>query len=144
MRKWNASLALRRRDANAARRRPEAAPRAAQGCRAGRVRRGQGDIEKWRRATELLIDSALDEIESLRAFGLAQAEVQAVGRELAAANGLLPASSSAQTIVKALKVPTTVYDMANAITSVARGRDDVAARLTLEEQGHRYLNRRTA
>jgi hypothetical protein len=102
----------------------------------------RGDIEKWRKATELLIDSALDEIENLRAFGLGQAEVQAVGRELATANGLLPSNSSAQTIIEALKVPTTVYDMANAITSVARTRDDVAARLTLEEQAHRYLSRR--
>jgi hypothetical protein len=104
----------------------------------------RGDIEKWRRAAEVLIDNALDEIESLRAFGLGQNEVQAVGRELALANGLLPSNSSAQTITEALKVPTTAYDLANAITSVARDRTDVAARLTLEEQGHRYLSRRAA
>ncbi len=102
----------------------------------------RGDIEKWRRATEVLIDNALDEIEGLRVFGLGQAEVQAVGRELATANGLLPAASSAQTILDALKVPTTAYDVANAVTSVARDRGDVATRLTLEEQGHRYLSRR--
>lgn len=104
----------------------------------------RGDLDRWRKATEVLIDNALEEIEALRAFGLGQAEVQAVGRELATANGLLPTSSSAQTITDALKVPTTVYDMANAITSVARTHDDVAARLTLEEQGHRYLSRRAA
>lgn len=104
----------------------------------------RGDIEKWRRATEVLIDSALDEIENLRVFGLGQAEVQAVGRELATSNGLLPSSSSAQTILDALKVPTTAYDVANAVTSVARERGDVATRLTLEEQAHRYLSRRTA
>jgi len=102
----------------------------------------RGDIEKWRRATEVLIDSALDEIESLRVFGLGQAEVQAVGRELALANGRLPSSSSATTIFDALRVPTTAYDVANAVTSVARERGDVAARLALEEQGHRYLSRR--
>ncbi|MFO0680529.1 MAG: DUF932 domain-containing protein [Sandaracinus sp.] len=104
----------------------------------------RGDIEKWRRATEVLIDSALDEIEALRAFGLGQAEVQAVGRELVTAHGLLPASSSAETITEALKVPTTVYDVANAVTAVARERGEVAARLTLEEQAHRYLSRRAA
>lgn len=104
----------------------------------------RGDIERWRKATEVLIDDALDEIEGLRAFGLGQAEVQAVGRELALVNGLLPANSSAETITHALGVPTTAFDIANAITAVARDRGDVAARLTLEEQGHRYLTRRAA
>jgi len=104
----------------------------------------RGDIERWRRATEILIDSALDEIETLRAFGLGQAEVQAVGRELALANGLLPATSSAETITHALGVPTTAYDVGNAITAVARDRGDVATRLSLEEVGHRYLTRRAA
>lgn len=102
----------------------------------------RGDIERWRRASEVLVDEALEEIENLRVFGLGQNEIQAVGRELATAKGLLPSSSSAQTITEALRVPTTAYDVANAITSVARDRQDVAARLTLEEQGHRYLSRR--
>ena len=104
----------------------------------------RGDIERWRKATEVLIDNALEEIEGLRAIGLGQAEVQAVGRELALGNGLLPADASVQTITQALGVPTTAYDVANAITAVARDRGDVAARLTLEEQGHRYLTRRAA
>ena len=104
----------------------------------------RGDIERWRRASELLIDNALDEIESLRAMGLSQGEVQSVGRELATANGILVANSSAEVITRGLAVPTTAYDIANAITAVARDRSDVAARLTLEEHGHRYLSRRTA
>jgi hypothetical protein len=104
----------------------------------------RGDIERWRRASEFLIDEALEEIEGLRTLGLGQNEVQAVGRELALSNGLLPSSSSAQTITEALRVPTTAYDVANAITAVARDRDDVAARLTMEEAGHRYLSRRAA
>ena len=103
----------------------------------------RGDIEKWRRATDVLIDSALEEVESLRAFGLGIGEVQAVGRELAASAGLLTSSSSAEKVNEALKVPTTVFDVANAITAVARERD-VAGRLTLEEVGHRYLSRRAA
>ena len=102
----------------------------------------RGDIEKWRKATEVLIDSALEEIESLRAFGLSSGEVLAVGRALATSNGMLPASSSAEVITNALEVPTTAYDVANAVTSVARDRGDVAARLTLEEHAHRYLSRR--
>ena len=103
----------------------------------------RGDIEKWRKATDVLIDSALEEIESLRAFGLGIGEVQAVGRELAASGGLLTSSSSAEKVSDALKVPTTVFDVANAITAVARERD-VAGRLTLEEVGHRSLSRRAA
>lgn len=96
----------------------------------------RGDIDRWRRATEVLIDSALEEIEGLRGLGLSQGEVQAVGRELVAAGGLLPAISSAETVTQALRVPTTAYDVANAITATARDRGDVAARLTLEEAGH--------
>ena len=46
-------------------------------------------------------------------------------------------------VSEALKVPTTAFDVANAITAVAREKD-VAARLTLEEVGHRYLSRRAA
>jgi hypothetical protein len=102
----------------------------------------RGDIERWRRAADVLIDVALDEIESLRAIGLSQVEVQAVGRQLVA--GLLPSTSSAEEVAHALKSPTTAYDVANAVTAVARDRGDVAARLTLEEQGHRYLSRRAA
>jgi hypothetical protein len=103
----------------------------------------RGDIEKWRRATDVLIDSALEEIEGLRAFGLGIGEVQAVGRELAASGGLLTSSSSAEKVSEALKVPTTAFDVANAITAVARERD-VGGRLSLEEVGHRYLSRRAA
>lgn len=104
----------------------------------------RGDIEKWRRATDVLIDSALDEIEGLRAFGLGQAEVQAVGRQVMGSGALLPASTGNETLTQLLSVPTTAYDMANAITATARDRGDVAARLSLEEVGHRYLTRRTA
>ncbi len=104
----------------------------------------RGDIDRWKRATELLIDSALEEIEGLRAFGLSQGEVQTVGRQLVATGGMLPPSSSVETVAQALKVPTTAYDVANAITATARDRVDVAARLSMEETGHRYLSRRTA
>lgn len=102
----------------------------------------RGDIERWRRATEVLIDSALDEIESLRALGLGQTEVQQVGRQLVGAAGMLPASTSVESLSELLKTPTTAFDIANAITATGRDREDVAARLTLEEAGHRYLSRR--
>lgn len=104
----------------------------------------RGDLDRWRRATEVLVDNALEEIEALRALGLGQSEVQAVGRELATAQGLLPSSSSAETITRALATSTTAFDVANAITAVARDRGDVAARLSMEEVGHRYLTRRAA
>lgn len=104
----------------------------------------RGDLERWRRATEVLIDDALDEIEGLRAFGLSQTEIAGVGRELAESAGLLPANSSAETLAAVLDRPSTAYEIANAITAVARDRGDVASRLTMEEVGHRYLTRRTA
>jgi hypothetical protein len=104
----------------------------------------RGDIDRWRRATEVLIDDALDEIENLRAFGLSQTEVAAVGRELAGTAALLPANSSAETLDVVLDRPSTAYEIANAITAVARDRADVASRLTMEEVGHRYLAQRTA
>jgi len=104
----------------------------------------RGDIERWRRATDVLIDNALDEVESLRAFGLGQAEIQAVGRQIAQTGALLPANTSNETLTQLLAVPTTVFEMANALTATARDRADVASRLTLEETAHRYLSRRTA
>jgi hypothetical protein len=104
----------------------------------------RGDLARWRKATEVLIDSALDEIEGLRAFGLGQSEVQTIGRELASSQGLLSASSSAESVARALASSTTAFDVANAITAVARDRSDVATRLSMEEVGHRYLTRRAA
>ena len=70
--------------------------------------------------------------------------MHAVGKQIASEGALLPPNTSAETLTQMLRVPTTVYDMANAITSTARERDDIAARLTLEEAGHRYLTRRVA
>ena len=101
----------------------------------------RGDAGKWRKATDVLVDSGLEEIESLRALGLGIGEVQAVRREHAASCGLLTSSSWAEKLREALKVPTTAFDVANAITATARERD-VAGRLTMEEVGHRYLSRR--
>lgn len=105
----------------------------------------RGDIARWQRATEVLVDHALEEVESLRLLGLSSGEVQAVGRELAVSSGrLLSEASGAETVAAALGAPTTAFEVANAITAVARDRDSIASRLSLEEAGHRYLSRRTA
>ncbi len=99
----------------------------------------RGDIEKWKRAVDVLVESALDEIESLRALGLSNSELHAISREVAA----LPANTPVETINGALRAaPTTVFDVANAVTSVASTRPTVESRLSLEEVGHRYLSRR--
>jgi hypothetical protein len=59
----------------------------------------RGDIARWQRATEVLVDNALEEVESLRLLGLSSGEVQAVGRELAVSAGrLLAESSGAETV----------------------------------------------
>ena len=96
----------------------------------------RGDLELWKRSVDRLVDDALDEVESLRAFGLGSSDVRAVGHELAVASGLDVAVSTALD-----GVSSTVFDVANAVTAVARGRG-TAARLTLEEAGHHYLSRR--
>lgn len=74
----------------------------------------------------------------------ARARSRPSGRHIAASGALLPANSSAETLTQILKVPTTAFEMANAITAVARDRTDTAARLALEEAGHRYLTRKAA
>lgn len=104
----------------------------------------RGDIAKWKRSVDVLVESALDEIESLRFFGLTTSEAQTVGRELAASHGVVPLAASSDLVATALRMPTTAYDVANAITATARQREDVAARLQLEEAGHRYLTKRAA
>ncbi|MBK8410333.1 MAG: DUF932 domain-containing protein [Sandaracinaceae bacterium] len=96
----------------------------------------RGDLELWRRSVDRLVDDALDEVESLRAFGLGSGEVRAVGHELAVASGL---DGSAQNALAG--AGSTVFDVANAVTAVARARG-TAARLMLEEAGHQYLSRR--
>jgi len=103
----------------------------------------RGDIERWKRAVDVLMDSALDEIEGLRGFGLSTNEVQAVGRTLAEEQALLPESGTGQSLKDALKTSTTVFDVANAITATARERP-TATRLGMEEVAHRYLSRRAA
>jgi hypothetical protein len=103
----------------------------------------RGDVDRWARAVDLLVDSALDEIESLRGFGLSTGEVQAIGRTFALEQNLLPATTGAQTLGEVLKTQATVFDLANAITSTARERD-TASRLSLEETAHRYLSRKAA
>ncbi len=98
----------------------------------------KGDIARWVKATELLIDNALEEIEGLRAFGLSTGEVQSIGRTLAVDEGML--ASPSQDLPKALRTSTSVFALANAITATARERADVVSRLNLESIGHRYLS----
>ena len=103
----------------------------------------RGDLERWRRAVDLIADSALEEIESLRGFGLGSGETQAVGRHLALEQG-----ASSQTlrdfdsVAEMLKKPVTVFDLTNAITATARDRS-TTTRIAMEEAAGGYLARRT-
>jgi len=103
----------------------------------------RGDLERWARAVDRLIDDALEEVEALRGFGLTKSDVLAVASEVAAEGGALPEHSSASVTQALSHHSTTVFDVANAITAAAR-RKSTDARLSLEEAGHRYLVRRTA
>jgi hypothetical protein len=99
----------------------------------------RGELEVWKRSVSVLIDNALDEIDSLRGFGLSSGETRAIGRRLVQ----LPETTSQEDLTTALKgMRTTAFDMANAVTETARDRSDVAGRLSLEETGHRYLTRK--
>lgn len=102
----------------------------------------RGDIARWTRATELLIDDALAEIEGLRAFGLSTGETQAIGHTLAHDEGLL--ASPSHDVQKALRTSASVFAIANAITATARERGEVASRLHLESIAHRYLTAKTS
>ena len=104
----------------------------------------RGDIERWVRAVDILVDSALDEIESLRGFGLGTSEIQAIGHSFATDHNLLTETTGAKTLEEALKTRSTVFDLANSITSCARDRESVPARLALEEVAGRYLNQKAA
>ncbi len=105
----------------------------------------RGEIDRWRRAVDTLMDSALEEVESLRGFGLGNAEVQMVARTLVDEHEALPRETGVESIRSLLRdTPTTAFDVANAITATARDRANTSYRLGLEEVGHRYLVSRTA
>lgn len=104
----------------------------------------RGDLDRWRKAVDTLVDNALEEVESLRGFGLSTGEVQQVGRQLAEQRGALPQDVGKASLEDLLSEPTTAYEVANAITASAASREGTAARLSMEEVGHRYLVRRAA
>lgn len=101
----------------------------------------RGDVERWELAVDTLVDSALDEIEALRTLGLNQVEVRAVGKSFADEHA---SREPEQTdVAERLRMRSTAFHVANAITSAAKSRDTVPARLAMEEAGHRYLRRST-
>lgn len=103
----------------------------------------RGDLERWKLAVERLVDDAFHEVEALRAFGIGGAEMKAVARVIAAESGLDVDRREDAQITEALRgTRSTVFDVANSITALAKQRN-VAARLALEESAHRYLASRT-
>jgi hypothetical protein len=104
----------------------------------------RGDLGRWRTAVDRYIDDALAEVEALRAFGVAGHDAKDVAKALASELQVLPKSTAPEEVAAAItKRRASVFEVANAITATARSRG-TAARLTLEEAGHRYLARRTA
>ncbi len=100
----------------------------------------RGDLDLWKRSVDRMVNSALDDLEGLRGFGLQTGETRAVGRELL---GQQAAGLTEGQLIDALSTTrTTVYDLTNAITATARERQDVTKRLSLEETAHRYLARK--
>jgi Domain of unknown function (DUF932) len=102
----------------------------------------RGDLERWKRATHVLIDDALEEIDNLRLYGLSSHESNAIVREYAKSEGVDLATANNEALTKAASTRTTAFALANAITATARERSDVTARLSLESVAHRYLARK--
>lgn len=98
----------------------------------------KGDLKIWEKSVEIQIENALEEVEGLTGVGLNQKETVAVGQQLLLSAGL-ERSINLREVLNSTN--TTVYDVANAITSVAQ-QADVNHRLELEESGYRYLKRR--
>lgn len=99
----------------------------------------RGDIGKWQRSVDAMIDDAMADLEGLRSFGITAGEQRAIGRTLLD----LPEEMPAEEVTTKLRHHrTTVYDLTNAMTATARDRSDVTSRLSLEETAHRYLERK--
>lgn len=103
----------------------------------------RGDIERWRRSVECLIDDAHSEVEQLRSIGITGSDARSVARAIAIVIGRPADGKSDEEIAELLRGQRAmVFDVANAITSIAQTRS-VSTRLALEEAGHRYLVSRT-
>ena len=104
----------------------------------------RGDLARWKRSLDVLVDDAFAEVEALRGFGLTGAEIDAVGRALLVDEGVDLSGRDARDVEEALRGRRSdVFHVANAITATAKARP-VASRLSLEESAHRFLVRRTA
>lgn len=102
----------------------------------------RGDIARWKQSVDILIDDALAEVESLRAFGATTSDVQAIARTLSASLTGTDGPRASEEVSEALHRPTWLYDVSNAVTATARDRG-TAARLELEQLAHRHLQART-
>jgi len=100
-----------------------------------------GDIKKWENSVSVLIDNALDEIESLSGFGLGKGEIKKVQNQLVKDTLQHDQAILDNTTRKLFdEKSVTAYDIANAVT--ATGRDlSTVSRLNFEEVGHRYLSK---
>lgn len=105
----------------------------------------RGDLDRWRRSVDVMIDDALEEVASLRSFGLSSASLRDVERELSREANLLPAISNARSVSEALEsARVSAFQVANAMTATAKGNASTIGRLSMEEAAHRYLARRAA
>lgn len=96
----------------------------------------RGDLQRWKKSVSMMIDDALEEVESLRSFGATSADVLIARGALAAELGMTSVSE------EMLRRKASVFTVANAITASARDRS-TEARLNVEQLGHRYLVSRT-
>lgn len=104
----------------------------------------RGDIGLFRKAAERVVPAVLEEVSGLTRFGLTAQELGAVTTQLVNQEGLASGGDPQGDVRGILEGRSgTVFDIANAITAVARSRP-VSRRLELESTGHRYLQARAA
>lgn len=103
-----------------------------------------GQLDLWKRAAETLVDSALDEIDALRNWGVSASDVVHIGRTFARDTHGLADWEPEPKRLTAIAGPADVYSIANAITATAKERDSIEGRLEMEALGHRYLKKAAA
>jgi hypothetical protein len=105
---------------------------------------GNGMFERMGRAVESMLDSVLDEFDSLKAFGLTSTESRDVARDVMATRSVaLPSDTKEWGDMLAEVRDVSVYDVLNGVTHVAqqKGTD---RRIEMEEAASKYLFRRVA
>lgn len=106
--------------------------------------RARGDVALFRKAAEHVVQAVLQEVDGLSRLGLSATEIGSVATQLVDREELNPRNAPPAEVRRLLeRRSSTVFDVANAITAMARSKP-VGRRLELESAGYRYLQAKAA